>query len=196
MATAQLYREIVQGSELESRAKAKPELGYKPSLDGVRAFAVLVVMAWHADIRLFRGGNVGVDVFFVLSGFLITTLLIEEWNRSFQINLKYFYARRALRLLPALLGLLIFLEAVALIRLHGSYFWTVQKSIVAALFYCANWMRVADNASMGPIPHTWSLSVEEQFYFLWPPILLLLLPRVRKNHIIILLLLIISLVAF
>jgi peptidoglycan/LPS O-acetylase OafA/YrhL len=195
MATAQLCREIVQGSELESR-KAKSELGYKPSLDGVRAFAVLVVMAWHADLPLFGGGHVGVDVFFVLSGFLITTLLVEEWDRSSQIDLKYFYARRALRLLPALLGLLIFLQAFALIRLHGSYFWTVQKSIVASLFYCANWMRVSNNASMGPIPHTWSLSVEEQFYFLWPPILLLLLPRIRKNHLIVLLLLIISLLAF
>jgi len=196
MATAELCPHIVfEKQQLESRAKPRFELGYKRSLDGVRAFAVLVVMARHGDLRFFGGGQVGVDVFFVLSGFLITTLLIEEWNRTSRISLRNFYIRRALRLLPALLGVLIFSEVFALLQLHGSYFLLVQKAILGALFYCANWMRVFDIKSMGPIPHMWSLSLEEQFYFLWPPILLCLLPRFRKTHILTLLLLIITVVA-
>lgn len=114
----------------------------------------------------------GVDIFFVLSGFLITSLLLEEWTDTGKIDLRKFYWRRVLRLLPALLLLLTVAEVFALLRLRGDYFWTVQKAILGTLFYVANWMRVLNGASLGPIPHTWSLSVEEQFYILWPPLLL------------------------
>lgn len=194
MASAPVYTDVVFQPEVKIRAEREFRLGYRPSLDGLRAFAVLTVMANHYS-HFFRGGQVGVDVFFVLSGFLITSLLLEEWTRTSGISLRNFYSRRALRLFPALLALLSVAEGFALLRLRGAYFWTVQRSILGALFYAANWMRIVDISSMGPIPHTWSLSVEEQFYLIWPPLLLLLLPRLRKVHIAIALVLMSCLVA-
>jgi peptidoglycan/LPS O-acetylase OafA/YrhL len=175
--------------------RAAFRLGYKPGLDGLRAFAVLVVMAHHANLPFFHGGQVGVDIFFVLSGFLITSLLLEEWDRTERISLRRFFGRRVLRLLPALLGLLLVCETYALLRLHGSYFATVQRAIVAALCYGANWVEVFGNGGMGPLAHTWSLSIEEQFYLLWPPVLLFLLPRLKRSQILALVTLIVSMVA-
>jgi peptidoglycan/LPS O-acetylase OafA/YrhL len=145
-------------------------LPYRPSLDGLRGVAILMVMAHHAS--LVQGGFLGVDVFFVLSGFLITALLMQEWDRTGSVNLRNFYARRALRLLPALLVLLsIFLMAPRLFGL-GHVPW---KQTLSVLFYSANWVLAFLLVNLGLLTPAWSLAIEEQFYILWPPLLRLLL---------------------
>lgn len=159
-----------------SRDSAKAfRLGQQPVLDGMRAFAVLVVMAHHAHIPYFKGGNIGVDVFFVLSGFLITSILLDEWSRISDISFGKFYARRALRLLPALAVVLIAVELYALLVLRGPRFWQIQEAIAAVLLYVSNWVSIVNPGSLGPLSHAWSLSIEEQFYLFWPPVLCFLL---------------------
>lgn len=145
-------------------APPAPALGYRPSLDGLRAIAVLAVMSWHYVLPGVKGGFLGVDIFFVLSGFLITKLLVEEWNLTGRIHLGRFYLRRMLRLFPALfLVLLVTLPFVPRI-------WTLQ-----ALLYVTNWGILAGQLNSCAIMQLWSLSVEEQFYLVWPPLLLGLL---------------------
>jgi peptidoglycan/LPS O-acetylase OafA/YrhL len=150
-------------------------LGQRPALDGVRAIAVLAVMAHHGYVPFFRGGSIGVDIFFVLSGFLITGLLLEEWEKTSGISFRKFYLRRALRLLPALVVLLLFVEVYSLVILRGPRLWEIQKAVLAVLFYVANWVSIMHPDRLGPLSHAWSLSIEEQFYLLWPPVLFLLL---------------------
>ncbi len=158
-------------------------LGYQPAFDGLRGIAVLAVMAYHTYTPLTRGGFIGVDVFFVLSGFLITTLLLQEWNQNGAINLKNFYARRALRLLPAVFTLsLVWLLYISLFR--PEHFTETFKAILFVLFYCANWAKAFGQGELGwrdSLGHTWSLSVEEQFYLLWPALLVALL-RLRLER--------------
>ncbi len=194
--TSPVSIEVAAEPRVVPRSERAFRLGYQPCLDGLRAFAVLVVMARHAYLPFFKGGQIGVDVFFVLSGFLITSLLLQEWEETSAINLRNFYGRRLLRLLPALLVLLLVAEGYALLRLHGAAFLSVQKAILAALCYAANWMQALSISGMGDLAHTWSLSIEEQFYVLWPPILVFLLPRLKKNEIFAVLLLIATTVAW
>lgn len=148
---------------------ASPErwtFGHLPALDGLRGVAVLLVLLSHAKLFGLPGaGQVGVTLFFVLSGFLITSLLIDERAMSGRIHLLAFYRRRALRLLPALVAVL----AVAAI-FEG---W----KILAPLAYVANWAIIV-GIDLGLVSHTWSLSVEEHFYALWP-IAFILLPSRR-----------------
>src|SRR5580700_10307500 len=141
-----------QTIQQNSRAVDQPfRLGHRPALDGLRAIAVLVVMAHHGYVPLFRGGSIGVDIFFVLSGFLITSLLLEEWDRTGEISFGKFYLRRALRLLPALLLLLLFVEAYALATLKGLRLWDMQKAILSVLFYVSNWFSIARPNGLGPL---------------------------------------------
>src|SRR6266498_3807637 len=165
---------------------------YAPGLDGVRALAVLAVVAYHLGTtgdrgHLLRGGFLGVDVFFVLSGYLITSLLIVEVHRTGRISIKQFYARRARRLLPALFALLF---AVGLVGI----FWLPQQAaklrgdLLASLGYVTNWWLIAENSSYfggGDRPrlltHLWSLAVEEQFYLVWP-LVLILFARARARR--------------
>ena len=131
-------------------------LGYQPALDGMRGFAVLWVMGFHYQLPFGRDGLFGVDIFFTLSGFLITVLLAEEWQRTGAIHFKNFYMRRILRLYPALLLLLIVIFTVA----KGPY-------IYSTLFYFTNWIKAFHlQPDSVYLDHTWSLSIEEQFYFL------------------------------
>jgi peptidoglycan/LPS O-acetylase OafA/YrhL len=139
-------------------------LGYRPALDGLRAIAALMVMSFHFHVPGCPGGFLGVDVFFVLSGFLITSLLLEEWRARRSISLPRFYARRALRLLPALVLLLVICGPFVGIA------W-----VIASLGYVANWLLAFQIFHVGPMSHVWSLSVEEQFYLVWPFFLLTLL---------------------
>lgn len=158
-------------------------LGYRPSLDGLRAFAVLVVMAHHAYVPFFSGGALGVDVFFVLSGFLITSILLEEWQRDSDISLRKFYLRRVLRLLPALVAFLLVIQLHSLAVFRGTRFWNTEKAIAAVLCYVANWVQAFELLNLGNLSHTWSLSIEEQFYLLFPLLLLLLLRiKVRRSR--------------
>ena len=129
------------------------------------------------------GGPIGVDVFFVLSGFLITCLLLEEWDQFQTIRLRAFYARRALRLLPALLALL--MAVVTFYRLLEPRTAARRTTVDAliALFYSTNWAFVFGvRQPVHVLTHTWSLSIEEQFYLTWPAILILLLRRCRSRQ--------------
>lgn len=150
-----------------------------PELDGVRALAILPVLAIHAYGRV-EGGYLGVDLFFVLSGFLITSLLLEEATMTGTTDLARFYGRRALRILPPIiLGALLACALWPAARVHDA-----MIAIPAALLFCAN---LVDREHMLLLGHTWSLSVEEHFYALWPVLLLALLPRVSRSRIAVLL---------
>ena len=161
-------------------------MGYRPALDGLRAFAVLAVVLFHATSSYtwqYKGGFLGVDVFFVISGCLITLLLLAEYERSATVSLRAFYGRRALRLLPALVVTLVWVGVAIEVtgwRVGQSYL----RSALEALFYVANWASLHGTKSpLGYLTHTWSLSIEEQFYLLWPGVLLLLLRRrVSRRH--------------
>ncbi len=154
-------------------------LNYVPALDGLRGFAVLIVMYFHADARNLSGGFIGVDLFFVLSGFLITALLLQEYDRRGSVNLKHFYLRRALRLGPALLLMLAVFCLGSLLFLEWEQARRHLGEALVALFYMANWARAFDFYPTDFLGHTWSLSIEEQFYLLWPLTLLL---AIRFTH--------------
>jgi peptidoglycan/LPS O-acetylase OafA/YrhL len=143
-------------------------LGHRRWLDGLRGLAVLLVLAFH--LHLVPGGSFGVDVFFVLSGFLITSLLVEEWRRRGSISLKRFYLRRGLRLLPAFLTLLLLGFLYTLVFRATDEADGFRKEMVVAVCYLTNWPALHHNA-MATLGHTWSLSVEEQFYLIWPMLL-------------------------
>jgi peptidoglycan/LPS O-acetylase OafA/YrhL len=148
------------------------------SLDGVRGVAVLTVMLYHARVAGFRGGFLGVDIFFVLSGFLITGLLFREWKQASSVNLRRFYLRRALRLLPALLALLVLtlvFPRVFIPRLEDGQSPRLWLAALASISYASNWVRAFDLTDMNFLGHTWSLGIEEQFYTLWPLGLLIML---------------------
>jgi peptidoglycan/LPS O-acetylase OafA/YrhL len=153
--------------------------GYRPALDGIRAMAILAVFAFHTGTPLI-GGFIGVDIFFVLSGFLITTLLLQEWSRTNTLRLGDFYRRRARRLLPALF---VTIAAVGVIyqldpQLHQGLSYGSAATIVT--FYASNWVAAfAHNPVkvLGLLDHTWSLAFEEQFYILWPLLVLICLRR-------------------
>ncbi|MGQ0792546.1 MAG: acyltransferase family protein [Deltaproteobacteria bacterium] len=153
--------------------KSQFRLGYMPFLDGMRGFGILLFMAWHADAPYLRGSFVYLNVFFVLSGFLITSLLIKEWDRHGEISLGKFYARRALRLLPALVVMLTLYVAASFFLLSNPFDHFVDALLV--LFYASNWTRAFGLDRPSLLGHAWSLSIEEQFYLLWPVILILML---------------------
>lgn len=157
------------------------KIKYIPGFDGMRGMAILLVMLFHTGIPYFKGGFIGVDIFFVLSGFLITSLLIKEQASTGRINLKHFYLRRVLRLAPALLLLLltVAISGIAL-GLKGSSS-TDLSSVLITLFYSANWVRAFNLHPMGILAHTWSLSIEEQFYMLWPLFVIMLLKLVKSK---------------
>jgi peptidoglycan/LPS O-acetylase OafA/YrhL len=156
-----------------------PHLGFRPDIEGMRAIAVTLVVLSHAGITALEGGYVGVDVFFVISGFLITTLLLKELGRTGTVSLATFYARRATRLLPASTVVLLVTVVAAWLWLPATRFTSISLDAIYATFYGINW-RLANegvqymNASAEPSPlqHFWSLAVEEQFYLVWPLLLL------------------------
>ncbi len=149
-------------------------MGYVPSLDGLRALAVLVVILYHAHFSWIRGGFIGVEVFFVVSGFLITSLLLEESEDTGGISLRQFWIRRARRLLPALFSMLVAVSAWAL--LFSKYkVGQLRHDFLSAVFYISNWWQIFSSnvpyfAPKDPplLRHLWSLAVEEQWYLLWP----------------------------
>jgi peptidoglycan/LPS O-acetylase OafA/YrhL len=160
-------------ADMAEPAPAAPRwhLGYRPALDGLRGVAILAVLAWHVGIPGMEGaGQAGVTLFFALSGFLITSILVEEHERAGRINFGRFYRRRAARLLPALVVLLAAASLMVLItRPAGG-----GIAILASLFYVANWAQ-ASHIDLFPVQHTWTLSIEEQFYVVWPLLLTALL---------------------
>ncbi len=158
---------------------------YMPGLDGLRAFAVTGVLLYHADLDWIPGGFLGVDVFFVISGYLITSLLLAEHRNRSHIGLGQFYLRRARRLLPALFLVLGVTSLFAVVFLPDEV-TKLRGDVVAALLYGTNWWQIFRNVSYfeasGRPPllqHLWSLAVEEQFYLIWP---LLLAGMLRLWH--------------
>lgn len=151
-------------------------LGYRPALDGLRGVAILAVLAIHTHHvigwPLLRGGNIGVDIFFVLSGFLITALLLEEWQHVGSISLKGFYWRRALRLGPALLVLLAVMYAFAGVFLAPVEANETKRALPIAFVYASDLALAFFNIPLGALQHTWSLAIEEHFYLVWPLLLL------------------------
>ncbi len=148
---------------------------YRADLDGIRAIAVVLVILTHAQFPITNdGGTTGVTAFFVLSGYLITRLLLAELDQFGRIDLRAFYLRRVLRLGPALVLLLLF---VAFIGVWVGWPGDWRIGILASLFYVGNWVQVAGH-SIEPLGHTWTLAIEEQFYLVWPVLLILGGPRV------------------
>jgi peptidoglycan/LPS O-acetylase OafA/YrhL len=157
-----------------ARAEPKVAFPHQPALDGVRAIAVLAVLGYHFAISAADGGFIGVDIFFVLSGFLITTLLVLERRGTDRVNLLGFWARRIRRLLPALLLLLVFVAAYAVLAAPSEQIDRIRSDGLATLFYVENWHLAFANPVASPLTHTWSLAIEEQWYLIWPPLFLLL----------------------
>ena len=155
--------------------------GFVPALDGLRAIAVFGVMLFHGGAPGVGGGFLGVNVFFVLSGFLITSLLLGEWTTRLTIRLGEFWARRARRLLPALLVLLVGVAVYAKVFASPGQFPNLRLDTLSSLFYVANWHFIFagtsyfDQTVTSPLAHMWSLAIEEQFYIVWPPVVLVLL---------------------
>ena len=156
-------------------------LRHVAGLDGIRAAAVMAVIAGHSGFSWLPGGFYGVDAFFVLSGFLITTLLINEWQDTGAISLGAFWSRRARRLLPALFTLIIVMGVV--LRAWPNLLQPPSvEGALATIFYSANWYLIGVHANYfvatgqpSPLLHTWSLAIEEQFYLVWPLVVLLVL---------------------
>ncbi|HEX6050495.1 MAG TPA: acyltransferase, partial [Gemmatimonadaceae bacterium] len=152
---------------------------FRADIEGLRAVAVLLVVGYHAGVPWLPGGYVGVDVFFVLSGYLITGLLASELERSRTISLRGFYARRARRLLPGLAVMMAatLLGSVAVLTPLERV--ELSATAIATALYASNlWFALAESdyfaadTRANPLLHTWSLGVEEQFYFAWPLIVL------------------------
>ena len=163
-------------------------IAYQPALDGVRALAVVAVLLFHAEVAGFSGGYLGVSVFFTLSGYLITSLLITEHAKTGTISMSGFYARRVRRLLPASL---VCLTGIVVISELTDVFVGVaelRRQVMGALLQVSNWVFLAGEGSYqqlfqqaggarSPVEHFWSLSIEEQFYWVWPPTMAFLLSR-------------------
>ncbi len=182
----------VSGEVLDDEATAveapRPGLVREPALDGLRGVAVAAVVAFH--LEHLRGGFLGVDLFFVLSGFLITSLLLVEFDGRRAIDLGRFWSRRARRLLPALFlllgGLALLIAVVSPSGQHPGF----RGDALSTLFYAANWHAMARDigywdlfAQPSPLDHMWSLAIEEQFYLFWPPLVLGLLWLARRRDV-------------
>ena len=153
------------------------------ALDGVRGLALLIVVFAHTTPQVFPGGNIGVDLFFVLSGFLITSILLDEHDRTGRIGVGNFYARRALRLLPALLAVVSAVVIQAWLTQPDQLAMTLDNAKWVILYFW-NWQLALNFGQAGWLhqygfTHLWSLSIEEQFYLVWPCVLLVALPRPR-----------------
>ncbi len=160
------------------------KFNYTPELDGLRGISILWVMIFHAGFPFMRGGFIGVDIFFVLSGFLITLLLILEFDGRGRISLRNFYIRRVLRLGPALVCLLIVYCIVSTLVLDSEKLKSNYVDALIALFYLSNWARAFAIHPPDFLGHTWSLSIEEQFYLIWPVFLIFLLNKsIKRSHI-------------
>ena len=159
-----------------------------PGLNSVRALAVLAVIAFHEQFAAFHGGFLGVDVFFVLSGYLITDLLAAHWARHGRLDLRGFWIRRARRLLPALAVVLVTVTAAVAVIEPGQL-GALRQALLAAVSYSSNWWQALQHqsyfAGFGPPPplrHLWSLAIEEQFYLVWPLILIVTLRTCQRRR--------------
>ncbi len=161
--------------------KRETNFNYIPSIDGLRAFAVIMVVLYHLNIPFSKGGYLGVTMFFVISGYLITDILLNNLENDHSIDFKNFYIRRAKRLLPA--AVLVIISTISIVTLFRSdLLWRVKEDCLPALFYFSNWWNIFHNVSYfeacstpSLFLHFWSLSVEEQFYIFWPIIVFIVM---------------------
>lgn len=176
---------------------------YMPGLDGVRAVAVIAIIIYHLNPQWLLGGFLGVDTFFVISGYLITSLLLTEYHNTGKIELMSFWLRRVKRLIPAVLFLVMGVIVLSLIFMPTEI-QKVRADSIAAIFYVSNWWYIMQNVdyfeqfAVQPLKHLWSLAIEEQFYLVFPIVLLSLLSfirRLKSIRIIFLILLVISMIA-
>ena len=186
---------MARGSQVDERPDvvAPSRLTYQPALDGVRGVAVAIVVIFHLDVGLFNGGYLGVSVFFTLSGFLITSLLVNEWNARADsdqpsIDLGRFYLRRIKRLMPASITTLLAIAALAALGLVART-PTLQGDLTAAAWNVFNWRELWSGDSYAElfreesaVAHFWSLAIEEQFYLVWPLTMLFLMRRCRLGR--------------
>jgi peptidoglycan/LPS O-acetylase OafA/YrhL len=161
-------------------------LGYRADIDGLRALAVLSVVFFHVGHTLFSGGYVGVDIFFVISGYLITTIIVKDIANN-QFSLSQFYERRFRRILPALTVVIIFSLIVGAMLLPPSGLVDLGQSAVATSLFSSNILFYLESgyfdgpAELKPLLHTWSLAVEEQYYIFFP-LLLILIAKVNVKY--------------
>ncbi|EKF8755094.1 acetyltransferase [Staphylococcus pseudintermedius] len=176
---------------------------YMSGLDGVRAVAVIAIIIYHLNPQWLSGGFLGVDTFFVISGYLITSLLLTEYHNTGKIELMSFWLRRVKRLIPAVLFLVMGVIVLSLIFMPTEI-QKVRADSIAAIFYVSNWWYIMQNVdyfeqfAVQPLKHLWSLAIEEQFYLVFPIVLLSLLSfirRLKSIRIIFLILLVISMIA-
>jgi peptidoglycan/LPS O-acetylase OafA/YrhL len=172
---AETRRHLQQARRAGLRAATPRHFGYQPALDGIRAFAVAAVLFYHAGESWAVGGFLGVDTFFVLSGFLITTLLVTEWANRGTVDLLNFWIRRARRLLPALFLVMVGIIVYAGVFAGNSELDRIRGDAIASIGYVANWRFIFSGQSYfdqftqpSPLRHMWSLAIEEQFYLVWP----------------------------
>ena len=154
-----------------------PKSRYIPALDGLRTLAVVAVVLYHLNLTWAQGGLLGVTIFFVLSGYLITRLLLNEVAKTGRIDLKSFWIRRIRRLVPAVVTVVVVTCALCTIFNHVML-TKMRPDILPSLLFFNNWWQIAQNVSYfnalgdpSPLTHFWSLAIEEQFYLIWPPLL-------------------------
>ncbi len=176
--TAGTYTAQAAPGEATSRSARRRAL--RGDIEGLRAVAVLMVLVYHVGFDVLPGGFAGVDVFLVISGFLITSQLLAELDRTGRISLVAFYARRARRLLPAATVVLVFTALAGLFVVPAAQLANLGRDVAAAALYVVNWALawrsvdyLAEDAAVSPLQHYWSLSVEEQYYLVWPLLILL-----------------------
>ena len=181
---------ITAAPRVPERTSAHQPAGFRPDVEGLRAIAILTVLWFHARLPFLDGGFAGVDIFFVISGFLITGQLVREIERSGRLSLPGFYARRAKRLFPAAATVLVSTGILTWLFLPRSQQATFGGDIAAAAAYVVNWRfasrsvdYLAEDVGASPVQHFWSLAVEEQFYIVWPLLIFVLAVLIRRGHI-------------
>jgi peptidoglycan/LPS O-acetylase OafA/YrhL len=158
---------------------------YRPEIDGLRSLAIIPVLLFHAGFKFFSGGYIGVDIFFVISGYLITGIILNEINEN-KFSLVHFYERRARRILPILLFIIIFSTLFSWFFLNIYALRSFGESLIGVATFSSNfyfWLKsgyFSESTELMPLMHTWSLSVEEQFYLIFP-ILMIFLTKINKN---------------
>ena len=167
-----------RSSVTDQQATARPKSRYIPALDGLRTLAVVAVVLYHLNLTWAQGGLLGVTIFFVLSGYLITRLLINEIAKTGRIDLKSFWIRRIRRLFPAVVTVVVVTCALCTVFNHVML-TKMRPDILPSLLFFNNWWQILHNVSYfnalgdpSPLTHFWSLAIEEQFYLIWPPLLL------------------------
>ena len=175
--TAKTNTGATHSSATYQQAPARPKSRYIPALDGLRTLAVVAVMLYHLNLTWAQGGLLGVTIFFVLSGYLITRLLLNEVAKTGRIDLKSFWIRRIRRLVPAVVTVAFVTCALCTIFNHVML-TKMRPDILPSLLFFNNWWQIAQNVSYfnalgdpSPLTHFWSLAIEEQFYLIWPPLL-------------------------